>query len=385
MKMHLFPDEPADIIIQFLKKETVDVSRRIVSTGLFENVCYRLPDVFDLHAYIKCVRNGDWSGSFARAVVNSLKMTRSKLYSHINNDYLENIHERIYNIEALDFSSYRAVFAGGSNDIVTNILRFMHTKYPNCEINLYEEGIISYYSDKVGRDCQDIKKNHVYIYEPELAIYEHDGFVRIPKVSRDDKDFLRTANYIFNFDPKIKTIDHKILFFDDPSNPMPSYLKWSKLLANTIFRIPYKKHLPEHKLYLKQLEAYKILAQNAGDREILVKLHPRTEREFAKKEYIGKYSTILRDASVPWELFCCNCDIRDNIFVTDVSSAIYANRFAVEGEDTNSFVILAEYMGDWTFKTAKKFYEKFKHQKNDIYFPATKEEYIQTLQQIMRT
>ena len=218
-----------------------------------------------------------------------------------------------------------------------------------------------------------------------MALYESDNFAYIPKVSRNDKDFLRMANYIFNFAPQIKTINNKILFFDDPSNPMPSYLRWSKLLSNTVFRVPYKKHLPEHRLYLRQLEAYKILTENSGDWEIWVKLHPRTERESAKRDYGGESSKIMGDISVPWELLCCNCDIRNNVFVTDISSAIYANAFTVKGEDTNAFIILAEYMGDWNLGKAKQFYEKFRRKKSDIYFPATEEEYIKVLRDVLQS
>lgn len=44
LKLHVFPLDKADIILQFLKKDTVDFYHRIKETGLFENVCYRLPD-----------------------------------------------------------------------------------------------------------------------------------------------------------------------------------------------------------------------------------------------------------------------------------------------------------------------------------------------------
>ena len=385
MKMHLFPNDSADIIIQFLKEDTVEFYNRVRETGIFENVCYRLPDVFGLHEYARCVRKGDYSHSFVGAANNSMKEFFTNLSSRTSHEFIDNVKDCVYNVESLDFSSYQEIFAGGANDIVTNILKHVHAKYPDCKINLYEEGLASYFGNKLGNDCGDIKKNKVYLYEPEMALYEGETFAHIPKVSRDDKDFLRAANFVFNFKPQIKTINHKIVFFDDPSNPMPAYLERSKLLANTVFRVPYKKHLPEHRLYLRQLEAYKILTENSGDWEIWVKLHPRTERESAKRDYGGESSKIMGDISVPWELFCCNCDIRNNVFVTDISSAIYANAFTVKGEDTNAFIILAEYMGDWNLGKAKQFYEKFRRKKSDIYFPATEEEYIKVLRDVLQS
>lgn len=384
MKLHLFPNDSADIIIQFLKEDTVEFYNRIRETGIFENVCYRLPDVFGLHEYARCVRKGDYSHSLVGAANNSVQEFFTSLSSRTRHEFIDNVKDCVYNVESLDFSSYQEIFAGGANDIVTNILKHMHAKYPDCKINLYEEGLATYFDDKLGNNCWDIKKNKIYLYEPEMALYEHNAFARIPQVSRDDKEFLRVANYIFDFVPQIRMINNKILFFDDPSNPMPAYLERSKLLTNTIFRVPYKKHLLEHELYLRQLEAYRILTKNAGNREIWVKLHPRTERKHVEKDYGGKYTTIMGDISVPWELFCCNCDIRNNVFITNISSAIYANSFTVEGKDENSFIILTEYMDGQHTKKGKIFYEKLKRKKKDVYLPANEEEYIEVLRYVLR-
>ena len=113
LKLHVFPNDSADIVIQFLKKDTVDFYNRVRESGLFENVCYRLPDVFGLHEFARCVRNGDYSHSLVTAAKNSGKDCWTHLSSRSSHDFIDNIRERVYNVDSLDFSAYQEVFAGG--------------------------------------------------------------------------------------------------------------------------------------------------------------------------------------------------------------------------------------------------------------------------------
>ena len=163
MKMHLFPNDSADIIIQFLKEDTVEFYNRIRETGIFENVCYRLPDVFGLHEYARCFRKGDYSHSLVGAANNSMKEFFTNLSSRTNHEFIDNVKDCVYNIESLDFSSYQAVFAGGTNDIVTNIIRHLHSNNPKCKINIYEEGVGSYINDILGDHCEDIPRDNIYM------------------------------------------------------------------------------------------------------------------------------------------------------------------------------------------------------------------------------
>ncbi len=391
LKMHLFPKDSSDIIIQFLKKDTVDFYRRVKDTGLFDNVCYRLPDVFGLHKYARCVRNGDFSKSFVDAAQNSAKDFWRHLSSRTSRVFIDNIRDRVYNINSLDFSAYQAVFAGGSNDIVTNILRYMHNTYPDCKINLYEEGFGTYFDDILGNHCEDIKKEHIYLYDPDIALYQHDGFVQIPKINRNDIQFIAMANRVFDYKAQEQEMANKIIFLDNRVNPMPSYLTKSKYLAKTIFRKPYKRHLREHETYVQQIRAYRTLVSHAKGREIFIKLHPRTERENIKDDYNETFSKILDGISVPWELFCCNCAMSGNIFVTTVSSAMQSNMLVMDEEDTNVFIILCRYaefdlMADESFnKQYQEFYNRIKLKKNDhqVYLPADEDEYIALLERLL--
>lgn len=383
LKVHLFPNDSADIIIQFLKNDTANMSNRIASTGIFDNVSYRLPDIFDLHEYARCIRKGDFSKSFISAVTNSTIEIFTRLSSRKKQDYIDNIRECVYNIDSLDFSSYDALFAGGTNYIVTNVLKTIHVKNPDCVINMYEEGLSSYCGDQLGNDCQDISKDYIYLYEPQMALYKHPSFIQIPKVDRNDKEFLTIANYIFDFSPQEEVLENKIIFFDNPSIPMPRYLTYNHFLSHTVFRIPYKKHLQHHTNYLRQLQAYRLLTRYAGGREILVKLHPRTDRDCIATDYAGDYTTIMNDYLVPWELFCCNCQIRNNVFITMDSSAAYANQFVINEQDSNTLLILSEYINHEApdLQYTKAFYEKMTNRKKNhsLFFPLNEKEYIETM------
>lgn len=386
LKLHLFPNDPADIIIQFLKKDTVDFYNRIRESGLFENVCYRLPDVFGLHEYVRCVREGDFSHSFVNAALNSGKEFLTCLSGRVSHDFIDNIREHVYNIDSLDFSSYQEVFAGGTNDIVTNIIRHMHSNYPNCKINIYEEGVGCYINDVLGDHCEDIPRDNIYLYEPTMPVYTHPSLMPIPKVKRDDSSFLEVANRIFSYVPQTDRIEGKIIFLDDPSKPFPNYLKYSNLLNNTLFVVPYKRHLRDHKNYLRQLAIYKLLLENAGTRKILVKLHPRNERLDIWHEYQGPNTEIFENISVPWELFCCNCEMRNNIFVTMVSSSISANSLVVDGHDENVLIICRQVDNESACHDKyHEFHEKLKKKGNsrEVYMPNTKKEYVCILKDVV--
>ena len=392
LKLHLFPNDSSDIVIQFLKNDTVDFYNRLRVTGLFENVCYRLPDAFGFHAYAKKIWDGDFSASAIKAAKGSAKKLVSGFSSRRNQNYIKHIKDYVYNIETLDFSSYHAIFAGGSNEIVTNILKFVHIKYPHCKICLYEEGLSSYFNDELGYHCEDIKKDKIYLYRPEMALYQHPAFAQIPRINRNDNSFIEIANKVFNYKPKELEIRNKIIFLDNRVEPMPSYLTKSELLSKTLLRNPYKKHLRDHQTYVQQLQAFMTLVKYAGNREILVKLHPRTERKRIEEDYSGANTKIFSGLSVPWELFCCNCKMHENIFITTVSSAMQSNMFVMDEEDTNAFVILCKYaefdlMNDTVFRERyQDFYDRIRKKKKDhqVYLPANEEEYIALLNRLLQ-
>lgn len=386
LKLHLFPNDPSDIVIQFLKKDTVDFYNRIRESGIFENVCYRLPDVFGLHKYARCVREGDFSHSFADAAQNSVKEFLTGFSSRFGHDYIDNIRERVYNIDSLDFSAYQAVFAGGTNDIVTNIIRHMHINYPECKINIYEEGVGCYINDVLGDHCGDIPRDNIYLYEPTMPVYNHPSLQPIPKVKREDASFLKIANRIFSYVPRTDKIEGKIVYLDDPSEPLPNYLKCSNLLNHTLFAVPYRRHMRDHAIYLRQLAIYNLLSENAGACKILVKLHPRNERPDVFRDYQGPNTEIFENISVPWELFCCNCEMRNNVFVTMGSAAISANSLVVEGRDENILIICRQIDNESArHDKYHEFHDKLRRKGNSraVYMPNTKQEYVSILGDVL--
>lgn len=117
----------------------------------------------------------------------------------------------MYNFDKLDFESYQQVFVGGTNEIVVNVIQHIRCHNPACRINLYEEGIGAYVHDNLGADS-DLPVDNVYLYEPCLALYHHDSFLKIPKISRSDVKFISLINRIFDYKEGAKEIKHKIIF-----------------------------------------------------------------------------------------------------------------------------------------------------------------------------
>lgn len=384
LKLHVFPLDKADIILQFLKKDTVDFYHRIKETGLFENVCYRLPDFFGIHEYSRRIRSGDFSGSFLEASRNSIEQFYVCCSSFRHHEYINIIKKNVYNFDKLDFESYQQVFVGGTNEIVVNVIQHIRCHNPACRINLYEEGIGSYIHDNLGADS-DLPVDNVYLYEPCLALYHHDSFLKIPKISRSDVKFISLINRIFDYKEGAKEIKHKIIFFDNHAAPMPEYLNRSKFLSKTLFRNPYKKHLHDHQVYILQLEVYKMLAMRTKGRCVLVKLHPRTERKHIEADYMSPETRIMENISVPWEVFCCNCKISDNIFITLESSAALSNAFVMDEEDNNKAIVLIGYKELETIPKYKAFFQKIKDQKIDygFYLPTDERQYISALDQCL--
>lgn len=383
LKMHLFRDDTADIIIQFLKKDTVDFYHRVKDTGLFENVCYRLPDVFGLHQYARCIRKGDFSKSFLEAAKNTAKQIYVRIVSQKNKQFIDNVKGQIFNFDRLELGKYQQIFAGGTNVIVVNILKYVRTHNPACKLNLYEEGVGSYVFSTLGCDS-DIHMDYMYLYEPKLAVYTHPCFVSMPKVRRTDTKFLSVINKVFDYQPEEKELKNKIIFFDNPSNPLPSYLTIHKLLSKTLFYVPYKKHLHEHETYLKQQKLFKLLKQYSNGKEIIVKLHPRTERDQVVRDYNGANIRIMGNISVPWEVFCCNCDIRDNVFVTYESSAITSNAFTVADEDNNISIICRYAVNEGIFDKYRIFHETLSRStvKHQFFLPQSEDQYIEILREL---
>ncbi len=384
LKMHMFPSDEADIILQFLKTDTVDFYHRVKEIDLFKVVCYRLPDLLGLHEYSRRIRSGDFSCSFLDAVRNTVKQLYVQYFSSERNEFVDAIKDKIFNFGELDLKSYQQAFVGGTNEIVVSILKYIRYHNCTCQVNLYEEGVGSYVHENLGADS-NLHVDNVYLYEPCLALYNHISFVRIPKISRNDTKFKSIVNHVFDYHEEIEEIKNKIIFFDNYAEPMPAYLNKSRFLSKTIFRNTYKKHLRDHQLYMLQLKIYKLLVKYANGRDLFLKLHPRTERQHIEADYMETETKILKNISVPWEVFCCNCEISNNIFVTLVSSAVLSNAFVLDEDDHNKSIVLVGYKNVEPNLKYKEFFRKFKDNKvdYDFYLPTNECQFVSALQQCL--
>ncbi len=94
----------------------------------------------------------------------------------------------------------------------------------------------------------------------------------------------------------------------------------------------------------------------------------------------------MENISVPWEVFCCNCEMDNNVFVTLCSSAATARKFIME-DDNNLVIILEEYacVGSRSFDLFCNFYRNLQKEEMQgrLYLPQNEDEYINVLSKIL--
>ncbi|MBE6099383.1 MAG: hypothetical protein E7197_04945 [Anaerovibrio sp.] len=335
IKVHLFPDSQADIVLQ--RAEYSGIAARLRPLGIFDNICCARPYLMDLHEYKLALRDtGHCDTSFGGAILNSLvNMWRKMAGGILGPKY--HLNNLLDDYKAIRDNHYDKVFMQSGNAIVRNFYADMHGK---TEMAILDEGIGSYCDNTICH--KDTKADAVYLYDPDVAIYASDKdikFVKIPKLSPDDTKFVNIANKVFDYIPSGENINGKLIFFDQGGELMPSYLRNPNWLIKFLLANSIKKHKETYDSYKKQIEAYYDIA--AG-RTVYIKYHPRTPEEVIN-EYDKNVFKAIEPRKLPWELYAINNRINKCTIVTITSSAVCLFPMTIGGD--NKCVLLYECVG----------------------------------------
>ncbi len=203
-----------------------------------------------------------------------------------------------------DLKKYDKVFASGIS--LRNYELYYAVKRRNkaAEIVIYEEGICEYYhfmekslakelfskiffNTYYPRDCKEM-----FVYEPSAVKSKWDNIIikQIPKFIKK-RALLQMLNDIFKYDEKECSIfNEKVIFLESCFYDQESEKK--------------------------QLDYLNMLIDHFGKDNIVVKMHPRSEKTKYDKELNIVYSHI------PFEIVAANMDIEKNAFVSITTSII---------------------------------------------------------------
>lgn len=382
IKKHLLPELEADIVISNNKPGTIELSKRLQNVGLFQNV-YVYSDSFNgLHRYM---RGNDEKNTFCNAIKGSLKNIYLNIFGRIRGvDFI--INHKIFDGKKINFSQYDNLFGVETSSFYGEIYDII-SKYNKCNNNFLDEGLGCYLRYALDRKH---RVDTVYLYEPEMAAYKDDFFniIKIPKINLNDKEFIRLINYVFNFKDLINIkLKNKIIFFDQNTHPMPRYLRNAGKIKRTILRNPYKKHLKDQIFYETKLELFRVLAEKLKPQKIFVKLHPRSTEEYLE-DYKKNNADFFPNIFSPWEVFGCNYEIKNNIWITVYSSALCSYDFTIKNTNNNKYIFLYKIVnqrgGLKDYKDIDEFFTNFQQLNNGkVFLPNSIDELMDNINLII--
>ena len=381
IKKNLLQNDNADIVILNNKAGVFELAKRLQTVNLFQNVYVYSEKFYGIHKYFQ---NSEKKKSFFVATVGSIRNIYVNLFQLIKGKEW-GINKRFCKNQKINFSQYNNVFAVQTESFVSEFLDLI-LSYNKCSNNLLDDGVGCYLSYELNRKH---KIDAAYLYEPEMAVYKEQfkNFVKIPKIDTTDEKFIKLLNYIFDF-KKIDKIDliNNIIFFDQKTFPMPEYLRNAGIIKKIIFWNSYKKHYQEHLTYKIQIDIFDILANKIKPEKIFVKFHPRSTREYIEKYEKSNVQTFFSGFS-PWEVFCCNCKIENNIWIAMYSSALLAYYFTIKNKSNNKYIFLYRILNRENrlnnYSNIERFFvnlKKFHY--NEIFLPNNTDELIANINSI---
>ncbi|WP_027405931.1 hypothetical protein [Anaerovibrio sp. RM50] len=360
VKLHLYPDTKADIVLQ--RAEYSVIAERLRELGIFEYVCCAKEILIDLHEYKRALREfGRCDKGLLEAVCNSMVNIWRNLFGFFAGPKYH-LNDLLYGYGNIRDNHYDKVLMQGGNTIVRNFYTDLHK---NTEMAVLDEGIGSYCDNTICH--KDTKADAVYLYDPNVAVYAEDqdiSFVKIPKLSPDDIDFVNIANKVFRYLPAGKKIKNKLIFFDQGGEQMPSYLRNPNWLIRLFLANSIKKHTRSYKEYISQIKAFKHIA---GDRTVYIKYHPRTSVGMLKEYDEAKFKPI-EPRKIPWELYAINNQIEECKFITLCSSSVCLYPLTVGGN--NKCVLLYSCIDYSVGDNYKKLFDNIAQKYKKMFFIA---------------
>ncbi len=380
IKMHLLKDKQADILFFDNKKGHKDLCKRLEETAVFDNVyLHQYESVCGLHKYFRNRTENIVTVGFTEALLNSLKEIKYKVGTKLLGKKFK-VNSKLYFNKHINFNVYDQIFGIVTKDLVRDVMQLVLRENPKVEINFIEDGTSTYWRNSIDTNME-IK--HIWLYQPELANYYNESMGRklkkIPEIDWYDEKFRNIINRIFNFRNENIDYSNKVVFFDQNWDSMPKYLQNLSGLKKFFLKSLYKKHKKESILYDKKMELFRILSDNCvGNKEIIVKLHPRSADNFSV-DYLKSPCKMAEYVKVPWEIFEDNYVFNNNMWVTVSSTALCSLLMAFKNKNDDVkliFLYKMVYSGD-DYQEDNEFFENLQRKYPDnVYIPKTIKEYI---------
>lgn len=260
-KVDLFDD-----VFTVKSKAYTSSGERIYKNKIHKFLCYRFPQI-ELNHYVNLknsydelfISNYDY---FSQFLYDNLKRKNSKMVLNVFEDGLST-----YSKKTMEFYNGIKPY---DNKIKNIIFKFVFKR--------------KYLYNNV---------NKVFVYDTDLLEWTPNcDIVRIQKIDKNDENFKKTVNKVFNYDDLVDKYDEKYIFFEEA------------YYADTG--------------YMEDVNLIETIAKIVGKENMLIKIHPRNSvNRFAERGF-----NTNKDTAIPWEIIAMNTDIENKVLITIASSSI---------------------------------------------------------------
>lgn len=290
-KFAFYSEKEADLYIYGEFNGAEQIFKKIQEESIFRNVYIVYPE--------------DMGGSF-----------ESKINVLINRNRM---------LKTNDPFEYDVIFTQGGNYFLKILFGKAKKLNPNLQLKYIEDGLVTYSTNDLLNTSVKRQKflniinpysmfsspiQEYYVYDPESSqMYANKDkkVYRLPLI--DENNIIYSIlKRIFELENKKIILSDKIIFLDQP--------------------------LQQDGYDINEEGIIELLVSNTINKELMVKLHPRTDL----KKYKGKMTAL--NTTVPWELCFMKYDFSNSIIVSTVSTASFTPNMMF-GID-NKIVLLAD-------------------------------------------
>ena len=282
MKMDLYPEDVADIVLTDRSAGAGDVLERLKGVGVFENV------------YFACI-------------------TYDTLWNKIEHGVRIIFDNNGFVVKSSDvkLQAYDEMLFNNYNYYACSLFYLLKEKNPDMVCHRFEEGFGSYFSYFIGiepslffqdkaarffRHPSFLQVEDMFFYEPDFVLFQDNCTVReLPKPDRTDPALRDVVRKIFGGAGKGE-YDKKYIFFEG------SFMRDG--------------------VEIGELELVLRIAEVVGPENMMVKLHPRT-----LVDRFSEYGIKTNQAvGIPWEAVVLDNDFSDCVFLTITSGSVLSPR-----------------------------------------------------------
>ena len=270
LKLTTFSSENADIFLFSMFNGYIKIAENLEKTGLFSNV-YTIGD----------------ENYASRNRIETLKILLSNTYYKkiLKQKYYDQVF--VYNLDCIITYVAYNVLKKQNKKIIYNIVEdaptFYDLKLENRKLRYFYR-IIGYKNPVYNAD------KWWYSYPNHMDQLGNGEKVRLPQISRTDRDFKHYVNIVFEYQEDPQLLECDIIIMEEP------FQKDGRLNNN------------------EDAQLFKSLKKHIRDKKIVVKLHPRIDND----RYEGSYN-VLPYTSIPWEVYTLN--LKENAQKTIITLA----------------------------------------------------------------